>query len=236
MNSTDNPFPSWILCPFSQPPPYTALSTEGRPRQSPSQGMCNRRKGGPCPLPAQPEAGEQLTWHFQTRAEEAGATELSQHIGEAGARRLAQLISRTGLSQRETRSGRRGGRPQIVMGRSKSERLLQDPPHCLPYRQPGYDPGSQGPQTSLHVPIPPTSRQPTNQQTFSTFCKYPTTGRHGDRCSHAHTHTHTGVGLPGRHCQGLRSQEQQRARRDGRVGLWWPGRLHGGGGLCSSSI
>lgn len=74
--------------------------------------MCKRRrKGGPCPLPVQPEAGEQLTWHFQTRAEEAGATGLSQHIGGAGAKRLAQLVSRTGLSQRETRSGRRGCEP-----------------------------------------------------------------------------------------------------------------------------
>ena len=148
--------------------------------------MCKRRrKGGPCPLPVQPEAGEQLTWHFQTRAEEAGATGLSQHIGGAGAKRLAQLVSRTGLSQRETRSGRRGCEPPNGDGGggSKSERWLPAPPHSLPGSQPGYDPGGQGHQTNPHTPPTPTSRQPTNQQLFSTFHKCPTTGRQGHRCS-----------------------------------------------------
>lgn len=71
------------------------------------------------PLPVQPEAEEQLTWWFQTRAEEAGTTGLSQHIREVGAKQLAQLISRTGLSQRKTRwgvGGRGNGGPQTKMG------------------------------------------------------------------------------------------------------------------------
>lgn len=176
--------------PLPKPPPCPQRAGPGLETcgLSPSQvvGKGERKGGGGKPLPVQLEAGEQLTWRFQTRAEEAGATGLSQHIREAGAKRLAQLVSRTGLSQRETRSGKRGWESPKWKREGERGRWLQAPPH--PHLQPAWiGPGCQGPKTSPQLLSPPPSPQAlppsTNQPTFSMHCMRSVTGSKSDRHS-----------------------------------------------------
>lgn len=149
--------------PNPQPCPQRAGPGLGIAGLSPSQGVGKGgRKRGAKPLPVQLEAGEQLTWRFQTRAEEAGATGLSQHIREAGAKRLAQLVSRTGLNKvREVGVGV----PQMEMG-GRARKMAAAPPYT--HLQPAWiSPGCQGPKTALSSFPHPNPRSPAHHPQIS---------------------------------------------------------------------
>lgn len=160
--------------PNPQPCPQRAGPGLGIAGLSPSQGVGKGgRKRGAKPLPVQLEAGEQLTWRFQTRAEEAGATGLSQHIREAGAKRLAQLVSRTGLNKvREVGVGV----PQMEMG-GRARKMAAAPPYT--HLQPAWiSPGCQGPKTALSSPPPSVSPPSVSLMISSTPVSATITCRH----------------------------------------------------------
>lgn len=154
---------------------------------------------------------------FPTRAEEAGATGLSQHIREAGAKRLAQLVSETGLSQRETSSGRRGWGPlNGDEGQVRKMAAGSSPSPTLQLPRPGDQPSdlilpqaapAHHPQISKYSPCTVCTPRPGVRETDT------------PPLPSAHIHPRP----RGWHDQGPGAEEQHRAGKHGGGGSGGPG-------------